>query len=211
MPEAMLLQKNDRYSQRNNTFRPSVACMPTTYVMWCISQGFEIESKAPQGKSIDDYLMQLMNMEPARKFAAKKYPELSNAGYTPNEIHGMYHSFLEPLLFGKMVSDFIYAGNNDGNGLNFEEIVTLLDKGITVWVSGAYQGIKGPIEGHASLIAGHDGNGNLRIVDPYGNFHEKFANDSGYDVRMNRAEFVSMIKPLGSEKKNVHIKRGILK
>lgn len=208
MDRIILLRRSDRYSQRNNPYKPYAACMPTTFVMWCIASRIDIESKIPQGLAADDHCMRMLNTNEAMLFAQKKYPDLMRAGYFPNEIHGMYHSYLEPLIFGKTLSDFIYADEKTESGLTFAEYKSIIELGHPIWTSGAYDGAKGPIEGHANLFCGINGE-NLLNVDPYGNFHTNYTDDSGYGIEYTEQEFNEHIKPLGSKRKNAHILRGI--
>lgn len=204
----MLLEPTDRYSQRNNTYKPFSACMPTSFVMWCIAENLDIEERLKENAPVDNWCMVELNTDDAIAFAIMKYGDLIKQKYSPNEIHGMYHSWIEPLIFGEIKSDFIYAAENSDKGFTFDEYIDIIRSGHAIWTSGKYQGMHGPIEGHASLFAGED-NGQLRIVDPYGNFHFNFRDDQGYDVRMNEQEFIDYIKPIGQKRKNAHILRGI--
>lgn len=209
----MLLARDDWYTQRNNSYRPLEACMPTTAVMFWIAAGLKSEllrrcsALGVDINQFDDYAMQQLNTENAKRFAAEKYASLSSQGYAPNEIHGMYHAYLEPLIFGRLVSDFMYVDPGvPGMGMSYDSFVREIQSGRPVWTSGAYDGPHGKIAGHANLFCGVDALGRLRNVDPYGNPHTNYADDTGYDIVYDRSFFTETVKPYGYFK-SAHVLR----
>lgn len=174
------LSRNDHYSQRNNAFDPLNACMPTAYGTFL--DGNKIKYSNPSGLPSDDFFMSLLRSDAAKHLRDKKYPHLSK--YPPNEIHGMYHYFLEPLICGGKISDF-------RTDLTYDKIIEILDKGQIIMTSGSFPSIPG----HAFCFIGYDDNGFLRLSDPYGDYRTGYSDKNGYDVKMNPTDFEKYVKP----------------
>lgn len=179
----------DYYTQRNNTIRPWAACMPTSYVMFL--RGNSIEYGNSSGLADDDYFMKLLSTENAKNFCLEKYPW--SKGIPPNEIHGMYGSYLSFFVTGKRASDF-------NTHLNFENYLELMEQGKVIMTSGAFPGLSG----HAFCVIGihHD---DLVLADPWGDYHSGYKDHSGYGIRMSKTEFINHVKPIKEEKKWGHI------
>ena len=198
------LNPSDYYSQRNNptvvnqitgiTVQPWAACMPTARAMFYKANKIQINT--PLNEMDDAWLTSLMITPEAVDFAKTKYPDLK--GYPPNEIHGMYGSYLDQIVCGRRISNFV-------DNLTFMDIQDRMISGQAVMTSGAFEGIKGPIDGHAFCFAGIDDNGNLLLADPYGDFRTKYQDARGYMVPMSIGEFNQYVKPIGSGKKWGHI------
>lgn len=211
----MHLPRDERYTQRNNPFKPGAACMPTTWVMWCIAEGLRPELvdycrsiRLPMNL-LDNHCMELLNTAEAIAFASGKYHSLIELGYAPNEIHGMFHSWLEPRILGRGVSDFLYADPSiPGTGLTYDDFARIIASGHSLWTSGWYEGQHGRIAGHANGFFGLTDGGVLVNVDPYGSPHTKYRDDDGYGVLYPRGFFNLHIKGVGA-RKNAHVKRGI--
>jgi len=183
------LSNVDYYTQRNNTIRPLVACMPTSYVMFM--KGNHIQYGNSSGLADDDYFMQILNTDNAKNFCYKKYPW--SKGIPPNEIHGMYGAYLSFFTCGKRASDF-------NTHLTFENYIELVEQGKVIMTSGSFTGLAG----HAFCIIGIHGD-DLILADPWGDFRDGYKTHSGYGVRMTKEEFHDHVKPIGSEKKWGHI------
>jgi hypothetical protein len=204
--ETVNLIHDDYFTQRNNpvvhdagtglTVMPYEACMPTARVMFY--KGNRIAYTNPSHLPDDAYLTSVLIAPEALALATKKYPELVAAGFPPNQIHGMYHSYLDPLICGRRTSDF-------RTDLSFDDYVDLIKAGRVVMTSGAFQGRKGPINGHAFVLVGIDADGSLLMADPYGIFHTNYDSDQGYLVPMTRDEFVAHVKPVGALHKYGHV------
>jgi len=190
------LEPKDYYTQRNNTLYPSTACMPTARAMFY--HGNNIKFKNPSELSDDDYFMSLLRSEEAYVFARKKYPSLMDSGYQPNELHGMYSSFLDLKVVGKRVSDFL-------TDITFKNVVERMFDGEVLMTSGKFP--DAGLNGHAFCIIGLV-NGALGpaliLADPWGDFRKDFRSRRGYSVMMTEEEFKIHVKPL-QELKWAHI------
>lgn len=180
----LLLKPKDYYTQRNNKFKPSIACMNTSRVMFYIAAGIPY-SHDPK-LSDDDYFFKILNSDKAKEFALKKYPNLS--GYPVNEIHGMYGSYLDEKVTGKRRTDF-------KTDLSWNSIVSEILHGKPVMTSGKFPGLNG----HAFVFIGYDEDSSeLIAADPWGNPHLKYKGiegQKGYGIRYNREYFEKHVKP----------------
>lgn len=198
----MLLKPENYYTQRNNPevkangfeLEGNVQCMPTSRVMFYIAADIKYEN--PSNLPDDAYFTSLLISKEAIEFAKIKYPWAVKDGvliYPPNEIHGMYGSWLDEKVTGKRRTDFKLDLIWD----DFVFEVNILKN--PVMTSGQYPGING----HATVFVGYDPRSKeLRNVDPNGNPHLEYKGDmgaKGYDVRYNKEYF------------NEHIKRTDLK
>lgn len=179
----ILLPSSEYYSQRNNKYDPLNACMPTSYVMYLIANKIPYTNKSmelfDEFLPDDDFIYRVLNTDEAKDFCYKKYTWAKNI--PPNEVHGMYSSYLEPIICGKRYSDFY-------TNLNYDKVVTLIDNDVAVMTSGKFENI----DGHAFTIIGHDRE--LLIADPYGNFHSNYKDVRGYCITMNRSEYEKIVK-----------------
>ena len=207
MNKKINIDKDHYYTQRNNPqvvgdnpdiegdkdfiLNANSQCMPTSYVMFLI--GNKIEYVNPTGKPDDAYFAELLVAKEAWKFAKKKYPSLIENGYSPNEIHGMYGSYLSPVVCGKRVSDFV-------SNLTFEDYVSRILSGQVIMTSGRFRGIIG----HAFVIMGIIDD-HLSLADPWGDYRTDYVNKNGYAVSMDREDFITHVKPIGKERKWGHI------
>jgi hypothetical protein len=195
MNKKINLDANDYYTQRNNQIKPSVACMPTARVMFYI--GNKIKYNNPSKYQDDDFFMSLLLSDAAKEFAQKKYPNLVNAGYAPNEIHGMYNSWLDEIVTGKRVSDFKLD-------LTFDDYIDRIKTGQVIMTSGQF----GNFSGHAVVIIGvvHPTKTPLLVLaDPYGDYRETYLKGSGYAVTMTKEDFIDHVKPVGKFSKWGHV------
>ena len=183
------LSTDDYYTQRNNNIRPKAACMPTSYVMFLRGNNilYGNSSRLPD----DDYFMKILNTENAKNFCLKKYPW--SKGIPPNEVHGMYGSYLSFFVTGKRASDF-------NTLLTFDHYLELMDQGKVVMTSGSFPGLAG----HAFCIIGIHGD-DLILADPWGDFHSGYRDHSGYGIKMSKKEFIKHVKPEGKLKKWAHV------
>ena len=185
------------YSQRNNQIRPQAACMPTARAMFYRGNDIAYQSDPKKRYGDDDYFMALLNQSNAQKLAKKKYPWAVRDGklwLPPNEIHGMYHSFLDPLVCGRRFSDF-------RTDLTIEDYYDAMQRGEVIMTSGSFPGIPG----HAFCVIGVD-DSHLILADPWGDFragHRK--GRTGYGVRMNQRQFLEHVKPAGEAEKWGHV------
>lgn len=185
------------FSQRNNQIRPQAACMPTARAMFYRGNDIPYQSD-PKGRyTDDDYFMSLLNQPKAKKLAKKKYPWAVKGGklfLPPNEIHGMYHSFLDPLVCGRRVSDF-------RTDLTIEEYYGAILRGEVIMTSGSFPGIPG----HAFCVIGWD-DFDFILADPWGDFRTGYQKgQTGYGVRMSQPEFMDHVKPAGKPEKWGHV------
>lgn len=188
MKKVINLKPNDYYTQRNNTLYPASACMPTARAMFY--HGNNIAFDNPSNLSDDDYFMSLLRSKEAYDYAKKKYPVLMQLGYLPNEIHGMYSSYLDIRVVGKRVSDFL-------TDLTFKDIISRMEKGEVIMTSGKFP--DAGLNGHAFCIIGFV-NGAigpaLLLADPWGDFRKDYRSRKGYSVLMTEEEFKTHVKPL---------------
>lgn len=200
------LRADDYYTQRNNRVvkddetglrvGPSAACMPTSRVMFYRAN--KIVYKSKPGVPDDEYFTQLLLTKDAVAFARKKYPWLSQ--YPPNEIHGMYGSYLDEIVVGSRVSDFV-------NNLTWESVIARIEKGQAIMTSGRFSGVSTMIDGHAFCFVGYDGE-NLLLADPYGDHRTRYVCNRGYLVPMSKEEFEGYVKPLKNDGLPTEIKWG---
>jgi len=177
----MLLNATDYYTQRNNEYEPYSACMNTTRAMLYSCLGLKIDTG---GESLDDYIWKVLNSKEGIDYRDKNYPSMKN--YPPNQIHGIYGSWLDEQLFGKRITRF-------RSNLSWDDIKAEIDKGYPVMTSGKFPGLNG----HAFLICGYTPT-DLVIADPWGNFHVGYKGQggkSGYGILMNKDEFDTHVKP----------------
>lgn len=181
------------YTQRNNAIKPTVACMPTAYTMFLI--GNKIPFENPTEMANDDYFMSLLNTEKANNYCHIKYPW--STGYPPNQIHGMYGSYLSPIVCrGKRASDFQV-------NLTWGGYIARILAGQVIMTSGEF----GEISGHAFCIIGYnDAKECLILADPWGDFRDGYKTHYGYGVEMNYGQFVAHVKPAGELLKWGHVK-----
>lgn len=197
--KTMLLKPENYYTQRNNKTQKDddlvvtggVACMPTARVMFYISAGIPYTN--PTNLADDEYFTSLLISDEAVEFARKKYPwafDGEKVLYPPNEIHGMYGSWLDQKVTGKRRTDF----RMDLSWEDFVVQISVLKK--PVMTSGRYPGI----DGHATVFVGYDPKTKeLRNADPFGNPHLNYKGElgvKGYDIRYTKEYF------------NEHIKKG---
>jgi hypothetical protein len=182
------LSNDDYYTQRNNKIRPMAACMPTAYVMFM--KGNNIQYGNSSGLADDDSFMKILNTDNAKNFCLNKYRW--SQGIPPNEVHGMYGSYLSFFVCGKRISDF-------NTHLNYDNYLELLEQGRVIMTSGAFPGLPG----HAFCVIGIHGD-DLILADPWGNFHTGYTDHGGYGVRMSREEFHVHVKPVGKDSKWGH-------
>jgi hypothetical protein len=215
------LEPGDYYTQRNNPavygdnprvdgdkdflLRSSSQCMGTTYVMFLI--GNKISFDNPTNLPDDAYFGKLLITREAWEFAAKKYPwsinRTDNLGnplpdIPPNEIHGMYGSYLSPIVCGRRVSDF-------ATGLSFGDYLKRIDAGEVIMTSGRFPGV----DGHAFLAAGtilSPMETVISLADPWGDFRTGYRSHKGYGIPMSQEEFITHVKPEGKTNKWGHVK-----
>ena len=188
------LDADDYYTQRNNRIRPSAACMPTARVMYYIGNGILYNN--PTDLSDDDYLMQTLNTKEAKAFAKAKYKWACKGNkllYPPNEIHGMYNSYLDERVTGRRSGDFFL-------GLSADDFINILTAGYVIMTSGSFKGIPG----HALCLIGFDGK-EFHLADPWGNWRTGYKDVCGYGVSMSKSDFVAHIKPTGLAAKWAHL------
>lgn len=188
----MLLKSEDYYTQRNNRYTPYGACMNTSRVMFYIAAGIQYRKNV--SLSDDDYFYTLLNSHEAKVFADKKYPTLSD--YPPQEIHGLYGSWLDEKVTGERRTDFI-------TDLVWIDFVKEIKAGRPVMTSGKFPGLNG----HAFVFVGYDDKKEeLIAADPWGNPHLDYkgvGGTKGYGVRYNKEYFDEHVKP--GDKKWAHI------
>jgi hypothetical protein len=201
----MLLEPRNYYTQRNNPLVQSgefkvyanAACMPTARVMFYIAAGIKYSN--PTNMPDDAYFTSLLISPEAIKFARGKYPWCTNRSINgnplpdipPNEIHGMYGSWLDEKVTGKRRTNFIVD-------MTWEDfLIQISIRRKPVMTSGSYSGIPG----HATVFVGYDEKKKeLRNVDPFGNPHLNYQGKDGakgYDIRYNRDYFDKHIKKWG--------------
>ena len=182
----VLLKPSDYYSQRNNTVKPLAACMATARVMWLLANG--ITFRSPLGKQPEDYFMELLNSEEAIEFCRAKYPW--SEGIPPNEVHGMYGSWLDERVTGKRRSNFL-------TNLSWDSYLCYLDNGHAIMTAGAFP----TTDGHAVVAIGiREDRTALRLADPHGDWRTDYTDEHGYDVPLLRADFDRFISGDGSGK-----------
>ncbi len=189
------LKPNDYYSQRNNKWddpltsikEAFIACAPTSRAMFY--RGNKIEFTNPTDLEDDDYFMRELRTPEAWDFAREKYPALVAGGFYPNEIHGMYHSYLDPLVCGHRVSDFIPSG------ITWDKIHYLIEKGRVIMTSGKLPESK--IAGHVFCFIGKMDDGRLLVADPYGNPWTGYKDKNGYAIPYTREQFDKYVNHWG--------------
>jgi len=192
--EKINLELKDYNTQRDNDVKAFVACMPSSYKMFLKGNKIEYVNdsirKFGRWYEDDDYFMLLLNTPDAKAYCYKKYPWAystdPNKIIPPNQIHGMYGSYLSPIICGKKVSDFI-------ENSTFESIKTRIDNNEVIMTSGSFP--TAHIDGHAFCIVGYRKD-KLLLGDPFGNFHTNYKDVNGYLVEMSKDEFLQHVKPL---------------
>ncbi|MCP4325465.1 MAG: hypothetical protein GY787_27200, partial [Alteromonadales bacterium] len=168
----ILLKPEDYYTQRNNKYKPYESCMNTSRVMFYIAAGIKYNN--PTDLSDDDYFFTLLVSSDCKEFCLKKYPSLSD--YSPQEIHGVYGSWLDEKVTGQRRTDF-------KTNLTWEDFVYELKNGRPVMTSGRFPGLNG----HAFVFIGYDeSTEELIAADPWGNPHYNYKGSrgiKGYGVR----------------------------
>lgn len=200
----ILLKKEDYYTQRNNPtvygdnpdvegnrdyiLKASSQCMPTSYVMFLKANKIPYQNHS--GLPDDAYFAQTLVTEKAWEFAKSKYPNLIEAGIPPNEIHGMFGSYLSPIVCGRRVSDF-------STDLNWDFFANQVRSGKAVMTSGKFP--EAHIDGHAFVFIGYDETTQeLIVADPWGNPHLNYIGTEGakgYGIRYNKKFFQDHVKP----------------
>ena len=189
------LLPGDYYTQRNNKISPLVACMPTARVMYYRGNGIKYVN--PSEYDDDDYLMHILRTPEAWDFAKQKYPEIVKAGYPPNEIHGMYHSWLDPVVVGRRVSDF-------RTDLTWGDYICRILDGQVIMTSGRF----GSLDGHAVVMIGVVSSSLgpcLVLADPWGDYRTGYEKRGGYAINMAEKDFADCIKPTNSKGKWGHV------
>ena len=189
------LMPGDFFTQRNNKISPGTACMPTARVMFYRGNGIKYVN--PSEYADDDYLMHSLRTPEAWYFAKHKYHAIVEAGYPPNEIHGMYHSWLDPLVVGRRVSDF-------RTDLSWDDYLDRILAGNVIMTSGRF----GTLDGHAVVMIGVVSSSLgpcLVLADPWGDYRTDYKERGGYAINMSREDFESCIKPTDSKKKWGHV------
>lgn len=195
MDYKMNLHPDDYYTQRNNPtvtgyedrkLYSSAQCMNTSYVMFLI--GNKIEYDNPTDLPDDAYFGKLLISDDAYAFGHQKYPELIAKGIPPVEIHGMYGSYLSPIVCGNRVSDFKID-------LTFHDFKDIIIKGGVIMTSGRFP--EAGITGHAFCVIGYANNikNNLILADPWGDYQTDYKNHRGYAVPMDHEDFMKHVKP----------------
>jgi hypothetical protein len=205
--EYINLSEKQYNTQRDNLKNPNAACMPTSYSVFLEGNNipFENRSLIEFGKQYanDDYFMMLLNTKEAKDYCYRNYPFAYNATHPdwslpPNQIHGMYSSYLAPLICGEKVSSFMTT-------LTFESYVDYVVRlGKVIMTSGSFPEAK--IDGHAFCVIGYsEVTNNLILSDPYGNFMTNYKDPYGYHIEMSREEFIAHVKPCKELKKWGHV------
>jgi len=200
--QTTLLTKEEYYSQRNNKIQANSACMPTARVMFYKANKISYENSMVDKYADDDYFMYLLNTAEAKSFCYTKYPWAYNVkepqkSIPPNEVHGMYSSYLDEKVCGKKVSSF------EEQALDWNYFVSsITNRKKAIMTSGTF----GTIKGHAVLVMGYDDETQeLLLADPYGNYRTQYKDINGYCTRMTKEEFDIHLKPTDSFMKNGHI------
>lgn len=180
--KVQLLKPDDYYTQRNNKLHASSACMPTSRVMFYLANGLKILN--PTRMPHDDYITHILETEEAKEFCYSKYPFAKTGNIPPREVHGMYNSYVDPIVIGKRVSDF-------RTDLTWSDIMFEIGSNKAVMTSGSFP--EANISGHAFCITGVD-QGSLLICDPYGDFTTNYRIELGYAVKMSYIEFLALVK-----------------
>jgi hypothetical protein len=155
----------------------------------------------------DDYFMKLLNHDDAVKLAKKKYKWAFDRkdkkgkalpNIPPNEIHGMYHSYLEPIVCGKRISDF-------KTDLTYDDYINRIKLGQVIMTSGTFP--DAGLSGHAFCIIGIINNGkqNLLVADPWGDYRTNYHRVKGYNIIMSEEDWYKYTKPTDKNKKWGHI------
>ena len=211
MTKIMNLGRDNYYTQNNNptiygdnpdipgdkdtVVKAFVQCMPTAYVMFLIGNkiSFNNSSSLPH----DAFFTALLVTPAAWEFAKKKYGTLVADGYAPYEIHGMYGSYLSPIICGHRVSDFRID-------LTFEDYIHRIRGGQVIMTSGQFANFAG----HAfAAIGAFKSNQEdfLSIADPHGDFRTFYRSADGYGVTMSKVDFINHAKPVGKTLKYGHV------
>jgi hypothetical protein len=189
MQEIINLDPSDYYTQRNNQIRPVAACMPTSYVMFLRGNGIDYRNNTDMAD--DDYFMETFNHPQSWSIAKQKYRNLVIAGYPPNEIHGMYHTYLDYKIIGRRVSDFV-------TDLTFDDFIDRIRLGRVIMTSGAF--VQAGLSGHAFCVMGIEAkppSGPIKLIlaDPWGDYKKDYRSTHGYGVLMSKADFTEHVKP----------------
>lgn len=193
-------------TQRDNVNQPFSACMPTSYQMFLIGNRIPYQNRSVElfGEQLkdDDYFMALLNTKEAREYAYKKYSWAYNSvnpslSIPPNQLHGMYGTYLSSFICNSKASDFLTS-------FTFEDYVSYIKNGKVLMTSGSFP--KAKIIGHAFCIIGYNEEKNcLYLSDPFGNFLTNYKDTNGYKIEMTKEDFIKHIKPCNEEKKWAHI------
>lgn len=179
------LRREDYYTQNNNRFLPTVACMPTARAMFYV--GNKIPFEVPDGEGADDYFMRLLRSQEAWEFCRKKYPWTTHrndstgrplSDVPPNEVHGMYGSWLDERVTGCRRTNFV-------TDLSYERTLELVDSGRVIMTSGRFPNTSG----HAVCIVGSMCDGVLLLADPHGDYRSGYRSEDGYLVPFSAVEF----------------------
>jgi hypothetical protein len=160
-------------------------------------RGNGIKYTNPSEYADDDYFMHSLRTPEARYYAKRKYPNIVKAGYPPNEIHGMYHSWLDSLVVGRRVSDF-------RTDLTWDNYLDRILAGQVIMTSGRF----GSLDGHAVVMIGVVSSSLgpcLVLADPWGDYRTGYKERGGYAINMSREDFEACIKPLDSNGKWGHV------
>jgi hypothetical protein len=174
----ILLSSDDFYTQRNNRLNPGESCMTTARVMYYRGNGIDFIN--PSYDQDDDFFYSCLNSESAKYMCVKKYQW--SKGLNPNEVHGMYNSYLDLLVCGKRTGDF-------NTTLTFLDMINLVNAGKVVMTSGNFP----TVNGHAVCIIGYN-RGKLLIADPWGDYRDGYNTKSGYGVPMSESDFNEILR-----------------
>jgi hypothetical protein len=169
--------------------------MPTSRVMFYKGNGIKYCSDPTGEWADDDYFTELLKDQDALNF---RDDFIFKTHIPPYQIHKMYPMYLDKKVCGKVVSEF-------RQDLSFTDYVNYVKAGKVVMTSGQFTGQKGLMPGHAFCVVGIDDNECLLLADPYGDWSTEYASEKGYLVPMSFKDYVSHVKPLGSELKWGHV------
>ena len=206
-----LSNKNDYYTQRNNTFYPAGSCNTTSMIVGLLTSNVMFDS--PPDMQPEDYLTEILSTAEAWKKMDEIAPWARKQGYEPRHVHVC----LEWAVNKKLVFyDVVQFRMN----VSMKQIVESILKGSSVVVNGGFTNY-----GHIVTIVGiktHQDNirhesidmskiESFIIDDPYGNYHTGYKDHHGNDIEFSFMELNKLLYAQGdSENKWAHVFNGVL-
>lgn len=199
------------YSQRNNKIKPGTSCNVTSMISALSAAGWPVERLAPKGTQPEDALMRFLLTDPTSQAQWKRLDP--SGAYPPNEWHTVLadgtNRLVRSIIGGGPLSEGFKAITFTENA-SAALIAEYIRSGGAAAVSGLFPLPDGRKLNHVVSVVGVVGDDDPEafiLDDPWGDYHDGYANQRGDDIQMSMDDFLSIVKFPSSPRKMSHLVR----